>query len=167
VPEEAVALVKQYGSLSYAQLLDTLHKPMTFTPPARGAPPSPAGRFPSSATPSSLSPLPRWGTIRRFIQVEHDRPGMSREEALQVIRRAQKDCRTTMCRVDLEQLADGSYAVLLDNTITAVPRQTCFYSVQEWETRTAAITDCFELFGVARTGRRCLADALKARRAMR
>jgi hypothetical protein len=90
---------------------------------------------------------------------------MSREEALRVIRLARGDRRTMMCHVDLEKLADGSYAVLLDHTITAIPRQTYFYSVQEWEARTVALTDCFELFGVMRSGRRCLADALEARRA--
>ena len=166
VPDEAAALVKQYGSLTYAKLLDALSKPASFTPPLRGAPP-PArpGYPPVPTTPSSLSPLPRWGTVQRFSAPEDDRPGMSREEALQVVMRARGDRRTKMCRVDLEPLSDGSYAVLLDNTITAVPRQTYFYSIQDWEARTAAIEDCFELFGVVRTGRRCLADALKERRA--
>jgi hypothetical protein len=166
VPDEVAALVKQYGSLTYAQLLDDLSKPASFTPPVRGAPPpGRPGYPPAYVTPSSLSPLPRWGTVQRFIAPEHDRSGMSREEARQLAIRARGDRRTMMCRVDLEKLADGSYAVLLDNTITAVPRQTYFYSVQEWETRTAALTDCFELFGVARSGRRCLADALKERKA--
>lgn len=82
-----------------------------------------------------------------------------------MVARARGDRRTKMCRIDLEQLAGGTYAVLLDNTITAVPRQTYFYSLREWEARTAAIEDCFELFGVARSGRRCLADALRERRA--
>ena len=166
VPDEIAALVKQYGSLTYAQLLDALSKPTSFMPPVRGAPPPARPEYPSApVAPSSLSPLPRWGTIQRFIGVEDGRPGMSREKALQVIRLAQGDRRTKMCRVDLVPLADGSYAVLLDNTITAIPRQTYFYSVQDWGTRTAAIQDCFELFGVAHTGRRCLADALRARRA--
>jgi len=166
VPDEVTALVRQYGSLTYAQLLDVLSKPASFTPPVRGAPSSVRPEYsPAPVTPSSLSPLPRWGTIQRFIATEDDRPGMSREKALQVIRLAQGDRRTKMCRVDLVPLADGSYAVLLDNTITAIPRQTYFYSEQDWETRTAAIQDCFELFGVTRTGRQCLADALRARRA--
>ncbi|MGH2496493.1 MAG: hypothetical protein ACRDIV_17480 [Ktedonobacteraceae bacterium] len=165
VPDEVAALVRQYGSLTYAQLLDALSKPASFTPPARGAPsPAGSGYPPAPVTPASLSPLPRWGTIQRFIGVEDDRPGMSRETALQVIRLAQGDRRTKMCHVDLEPLADG-YAVLLDNTITAIPRQTYFYSLQDWQTRTAAIQDCFELFGVARTGRRYLADMLQERRA--
>jgi len=166
VPDEVAALVKQYGSLTYAQLLDVLSKPASFTPPMRGALPSARPGYPPAyVTPASLSPLPRWGTIQRFIGVEDGRPGMRREEALQVIRLAQGDRRTKMCHVDLEPLADGSYAVLLDNTITAIPRQTYFYSVQDWQARTSAIQDCFELFGVARTGRQCLADALRARRA--
>jgi len=163
VPEEAAALVKQYGRLTYTQLLEALSKPASFTPPVRGAP-SPTWVFPAPTTPATLSPLPRWGRLPRFIATEEDRPGMSREEALQVIGRARGDRRTKMCRVDLEKLSDGSYAVLLDNTITAVPRQTYFYSLQDWEARTAALTDCFELFGAARAGRRCLADALKERR---
>jgi uncharacterized circularly permuted ATP-grasp superfamily protein len=84
---------------------------------------------------------------------------MSRQEALQVVALARGDLRTRMCCVDLERLADGAYAVLLDNTITAIPRQTYVYSLQEWEARTATIKDCFELFGVAAARRRCLADS--------
>lgn len=162
IPDEAADLVEQYGSLSYTQLVAALHKPVA-APPLRSAPPPTTGSSPP-VTPLSLAPLPRWGTLPRLIQIESDRPGMSRQEALQVVRLAHGDRRTMMCRVDLERLSDGSYAVLLDNTITAIPRQTYFYSVEEWETRTAAIIDCFELFGVVRTGRRCLADMLKARR---
>ena len=164
IPPDTAELVQRYGSLTYAQLLEVLRKPVPSTPPARGAP-LPTWVPPAPTTPSSLSPLPRWGTVQRFIATEDDRPGMSREEARQLAICVRGDRRTMMCRVDLEKLANGSYAVLLDNTITAVPRQTYFYSVLEWETRTAALTDCFELFGGVRTGRRCLADALKARRA--
>ena len=146
IPPDTAALVQRYGPLTYAQLLEALSKPASSTPPARGAP-LPTWVPPAHVTPAALSPLPRWGTVQRFIAPEHERPGMSREEARQLAIRARGDRRTMMCRVDLEKLADGSYAVLLDNTITAVPRQTYFYSVQEWEARTAALTDCFELFG--------------------
>jgi hypothetical protein len=161
VSEEAAALVQQYGSLSYPQLLAALQK--SAAPSRQRA--SPPASSPHPTTPASLPPLPQWGTIPRLIPVESSRLGMSRQEALQVVARARGDRRTKMCRVDLEQLAGGTYAVLLDNTITAVPRQTYFYSLREWEARTAVIEDCFELFGVARSGRRCLADALRERRA--
>jgi hypothetical protein len=154
VSEEAAALVKQYGSLSYLQLLDALQKPA----PSRQGTSSPAGP-PRPATPSSLPPLPQWGTIPRLIEVSPSRSGMSRQEALQVVARARGDRRTKLCRVDVERLADSTYAVLLDNTITAVPRQTYFYSPHEWEARTATINDCFELFGVTPARRRCLADS--------
>ncbi len=164
IPPDTAELVQRYGSLSYAQLLEALSRSASSTPAARGAP-LPTWVPPAHVAPAALSPLPRWGTVQRFIAAEDDRPGMSREEARQLAIRVRRDRRTMMCRVDLEKLANGSYAVLLDNTITAVPRQTYFYSVQEWEARTAALTDCFELFGVARSGRRCLADALKERRA--
>lgn len=86
---------------------------------------------------------------------------MSRAEALQVIEAARQNRRTAICRIDLERLADGSYAVLLDNTVTTIPRQTYIYAVQEWQTRTAAIKDCFELFGVA--PRRSLRELLQER----
>lgn len=161
VPEEAVALVTQYGSLSYQQLLDALQKPAA---PSKQGPSFPAS--PSHpATPTSLPPLPQWGTIPRLTEVSHSRTGMSRQEALQVVTRARGDRRTKMCRVDLERLSDDHYAVLLDNTITAIPRQVYFYSLRDWETRTAVIEDCFELFGVARNRRRRLADMVNARRA--
>jgi hypothetical protein len=159
VPEEAAALVKQYGSLSYQQLLDALQKPAA---PSRQTNVVPASSL-HPATPASLPPLPQWGTIPRLTKVSHTRTGMSRQEALQVISRARGDRRTKICRVDLERLSDESYAVLLDNTVTAIPRQTYFYSLREWEDRTATITDCFELFGVTPARRRCLADALKER----
>jgi hypothetical protein len=160
VPEEAAILVKQYGTLSYQQLLDALQKP---TVPSKQGPSFPAS--PSHpATPTSLPPLPQWGTIPRLTEVSHSRTGMSRQEALQVVARARGDRRTKMCCVDLERLSDDRYAVLLDNTITAIPRQAYFYSLHEWEMRTATITDCFELFGVTSTRRRCLADALQERK---
>ncbi len=88
---------------------------------------------------------------------------MSRQEALQVVARAQGDRRTKLCRVDLERLANGTYAVLLDNTITTVPRQTYVYSLREWEVRTATINDCFELFGVVPMRRRSWMDLLRER----
>lgn len=160
VPEEAVALVKQYGSLSYQQLLDALQKPTVPSKQGTSFPANPS----RPATPTSLPPLPQWGTIPRLIEVSHSHSGMSRQEALQVVARARGDRRTKMCGVDLEQLSDDRYAVLLDNTITAIPRQVYFYSLREWETRTATITDCFELFGVTSTRRRCLADALQERK---
>jgi len=163
VPEEAAALVNQYRSLNYQQLLDALQKPTAPSTPSKQGTSFPA--CPSRpATPASLPPLPQWGTIPRLIGVSPSRAGMSRQEALRVVARAQGDRRTKLCRVDLEQLFDGSYAVLLDNTITTVPRQTYFYSLHEWEARTATIKDCFELFGVAAARRRCLADALKERK---
>ncbi len=92
---------------------------------------------------------------------------MSREEALRVIAHARGDRRTKMCRVDLEPLSDGTYAVLLDNTITAIPRQTYFYSLRDWEARTATIKDCFELFGGATPERRRLLDDMMKRRSTR
>lgn len=158
VPEEAAALVKQYGSLNYQQLLDVLQKPTAPSKQGTSFPASPS----RPATPTSLPPLPKWGTIPRLTEASHSQ-GMSRQEALQVVACARGDRRTKMCRVDLEPLSDDRYAVLLDNTITAIPRQVYFYSLREWETRTATITDCFELFGVTRSRRRCFADALQER----
>jgi hypothetical protein len=158
VSEEAAALVQQYGSLSYPQLLAALQKATTPSTASRQGSSSPASP-PYPTTPTSLPPLPQWGTIPRLMPVESSRSGMSRQEALQVVARARGDLRTKMCCVDLERLADGTYAVLLDNTITAIPRQTYVYSLQEWEARTATIKDCFELFGVTAARRRCLADS--------
>jgi hypothetical protein len=161
VSDEAAALVQQYGSLSYRQLLAALQKPTAAFAPSRPGTSPPAS--PPPVTPASLPPLPQWGTIPRLIEVEHGRSGMSRQEALQVVAHARSDLRTKMCHVDLEQLTRDSYAVLLDNTITAIPRQTYFYSLREWEARTATINDCFELFGVAPMRRRSWADLLKER----
>ena len=162
VSEEAAALVQQYGSLSYPQLLAALQKATVLSTASRQWTSSPASP-PHPALPASHPPLPHWGTIPRLIPVDPTRSGMSRQEALQVVGRARADLRTKMCHVDLERLADGTYAVLLDNTITAIPRQAYFYSLQEWEVCTATIKDCFELFGVRSGQRRCLADALKER----
>jgi hypothetical protein len=165
IPDEAAFLVKQYGALTYSQLLDALRKSTSSAPSMQGA--SSHTSIPPSTTPSSLPPLPRWGTIPRLILVTHSRSGMSREEALRVIAHARGDRRTKMCRVDLEPLSDGTYAVLLDNTITAIPRQTYFYSLRDWEARTATIKDCFELFGGAIPERRRLLDDMMKRRSTR
>ncbi len=162
IPDEAAELLAEYGALTYQQLLDVLRKRAPSSASSRhGISPLASAAHP--ATPSSLPPLPQWGTIQRLIPVESSRHGMSRQEALQVVACARGDLRTKMCRVDLERLSDSSYAVLLDNTITAIPRQTYFYSLREWEARAAPIKDCFELFGVIPARRRCLADALKER----
>jgi hypothetical protein len=158
IPDEAAELLVEFGALTYQQLLDALRKPSPSLASSRPGSPSPASAA-HPATPASLPPLPQWGTIPRLVPVESTRAGMSRQEALQVVARARGDLRTKMCCVDLERLADGTYAVLLDNTITAIPRQTYVYSLQEWEARTATIKDCFELFGVTTARRRCLADS--------
>jgi len=161
IPAEAAELLAEYGALTYRQLLDALQKPTAASTPSRPGTSPPASS--PSVTPASLPPLPRWGTIPRLIEVERGRSGMSRQEALQVVARAQGDRRTKLCRVDLERLANGTYAVLLDNTITTVPRQTYVYSLREWEARTATINDCFELFGVVPMHRRSWTDLLRER----
>ncbi len=161
IPAEAAELLAEYGALTYRQLLDALQKPAAASTPSRPGTSPPASS--PSVTPASLPPLPRWGTIPRLIEVERGRSGMSRQEALQVVARAQGDRRTKLCRVDLERLADDTYAVLLDNTITTVPRQTYVYSLREWEARTATINDCFELFGVGPRRRHSWADLLRER----
>jgi len=161
IPDEAAELLAAYGALTYRQLLDALQRPAVASAPTRPGTSPPASSPP--VTPASLPPLPRWGTIPRLIEVERGRSGMSRQEALQVVARAQGDRRTKLCRVDLERLANGTYAVLLDNTITTVPRQTYVYSLREWEARTATINDCFELFGVVPRQRRSWTDLLKER----
>jgi hypothetical protein len=161
IPAEAAELLAEYGALTYRQLLDALQRSSAASTPSKPGTSPPASSPP--VTPASLPPLPRWGTIPRLIEVEHSRSGMSRQEALQVVARATGDRRTKLCRVDLERLADDTYAVLLDNTITTVPRQTYVYSLREWEARTATINDCFELFGVGPRRRHSWADLLRER----
>ncbi len=56
------------------------------------------------------------------------------------------DRRVALCRTELLRLADGTYAVLLDNTVSQTVRQVAFYSPEEWQTRSATLTDCFTLF---------------------
>src|SRR5260370_14891574 len=162
IPDEAAELLTEYGDLAYQQLLDALQKPAASSAPSRQGTSPPASPL-RPVTPASLPPLPRWGTIPRLIEVSPGRSGMSREDALQVITRAQGDRRPKMCRVDLERLSNGTYAGLLVHTITTIPRHTSSYSLSDWEARTATIKDCFELFGVAPMHRRSWADLLKER----
>ncbi len=128
IPEEAAALVKQYGHLSYPRLAEALQAPTCPVPRSIPLPPHTAAPF------EPLIPLRSTG-------------GMSREEALQVYHQIRRDLRLNACRKQLVFLADRmTYAVLIDNTITDRIRQVAIYSSLEWQKRSATLRRCFDIF---------------------
>lgn len=74
---------------------------------------------------------------------------MSRQDAGRLYRQIAHDQRLGLCRTGFAALADGTYAVLVDNTVTHKVRQVAFYSMDEWQTRSTTLTDCFTLFSSA------------------
>jgi len=128
IPEEAAALVKQYGHLSYPRFIEALQAP---TCPDTRSTPLPHR---TAAPFEPLIPLRSTG-------------GMSREEALQVYHQIRRDLRLNVCRKQLVPLADRmTFAVLIDNTITDRIRQVAIYSSQEWQKRSATLRRSFDIF---------------------
>jgi hypothetical protein len=128
IPEEAAALVKQYGHLSYPRFIEALRAPTCPDTSSTSLPPQTAAPF------EPLIPLRSTG-------------GMSREEALQVYHQIRRDLRLSVCRKQLVLLADcTTYAVLIDNTITDRIHQVAIYSSQEWQKRSATLRRCFDIF---------------------
>lgn len=145
IPEEAATLVKQYGSLSYRELLAALSKPpFHLAHPSVSSP----GRPTPAVAKGLLAPLPSMAKIKPLIAL---RPGggMNRQDAGRLHHQIAHDQRLGLCRTSFAALADGTYAVLLDNTVSHKVRQVAFYSIGEWQTRSTTLTDCFTLFSPA------------------
>ncbi len=143
VPEEVAALVQRYGQLTYPKLLEALQRPAA---PAV-QPMSHAQREASAhQTPASLQPLSSVKVTPAPRIPLNAGGGMQREDALRLRAQIAGDQRVGLCRVGIVSLADGTYAVLVDNTLTEIVRQVVFYSIHEWQVRSAHLTYGHELF---------------------
>jgi hypothetical protein len=144
VPEEAAALVEQYGLLPWVQLLEVLSGPISPKTPA--SVPATAGRTTFvHQTPALLPPLRPGIRIPARITLKKG-GGMTGEEAKRLWSLVAHDRRVALCNKEIIPLSDGTYVLLLDNTVSSTVRQAAFYSEQEWYLRTATLTDCFALF---------------------
>ncbi len=70
---------------------------------------------------------------------------MTRERALWLRAQIAHDRRVGMCWTGIVALEDGTYAVLLDNTVSAARvRQAALYTADEWQARSQEV--CATLF---------------------
>jgi len=148
IPDEAAQLVEHYGQLPYAAMVEAMKAPITSAPglpsvaPGSSAPVQQSG--PAYVVPSSLPPrVARSVPIRISLRANG---GMTYEQVKRLFAEVTHDRRVALCTPQVVQLADHSYALMLDNTVSQVVRQTVFYSEREWQERTKEVTDCFALF---------------------
>lgn len=148
IPDEAAQLVEHYGQLPYAAMVEAMKAPITSAPglpsvaPGSSVPVQQSG--PAYVVPSSLPPrVARSVPIRISLRANG---GMTYEQVKRLFAEVTHDRRVALCTPQVVQLADHSYALMLDNTVSQVVRQTVFYSEREWQERTKEVTDCFALF---------------------
>ncbi len=142
IADEAVSLVEHYGSLTYVQLLDVLRGPgLGPVAPQRSA----QEKSIHYHTLSSLPPLSSTMNLALLIPLKPG-GGMTSADASHLRGVVAHDRRLGLCRTGVTPLADGTYAVLVDNTVSHKVRQAVFYSKQEWQNRSATLTSCMCLF---------------------
>jgi hypothetical protein len=141
VPEEAAALVAQYGHLSYPQFIEVLRAP-------KRLPVSSAGDLVSAKQAGHATPLSlKKDSVLKPLIALRPTGGMHREEALHVYQQVRMDLRLGACRKQLVPLSDHTtFAVLIDNTITDRIHQVAIYSSEEWQKRSAMLRGCFDVF---------------------
>ena len=164
IPDEAQQLVQQYGALPYTQLLATTAKASAspVVPPVPTMSSAPQGpdlvKARSTSTHSRPEPLPALSamlsparetllTLRMTLQPNG---GMCQQDALRLRATLAHDRRLGLCRTTLVPLKDGSYAVLVDNTITSIVRQVAFYSWQQWQECSTTLVSASDLFSSGR-----------------
>jgi len=147
VPEDVAVLVDQYGSLPYAQLVNVLQQPIpakTTPPPSwtqrEGAPGQPR------AAVQQLPPIPTLTTRLSARIALREGHGLTFEDARQLFSTISSDLRIRLFGKGVAQLSDGSYAVLVDNTVSSRIRQAAFYSPQEWQACSATMRCGADLF---------------------
>jgi hypothetical protein len=87
--------------------------------------------------------------------------GMTRGGAVALCKRIKQDHRIGGCRKVVTPLADGSYAIVIDNTITTKIRQIAIYSEQEWQQWSTHLIESDLFLSSDQTGRRRLQAILK------
>lgn len=142
VPEEAAVLLERYGQLSYTQLLERSCVPV---PSASSVSKPLSKKYPGGHIPAASASLPHIPLLSAHILLR-DRGGMVGEIACRLHAQIAHDRRLGLCRTGLVRLSDGTYAVLVDNTVARTVRQAAFYSVEEWQMRAATLVRCMDLF---------------------
>ncbi len=143
VPEEVAALVERYGKLTYPQLLDAVRQPAA--PPVPSS--SPVQReAPAHRTPSTLAPLRPNLLTAVSPRIPLKASGMTCEAAQRLHSQIADDRRVRSFRTGLVSLPDGTYAVIVDNTVTQKVNQVAFYSAHEWQERSVRLQCGGELF---------------------
>jgi len=164
VPDEAQHLVQQYGALPYTQLLaTTMQAPASpVVSPASITVPAPQGHDHVKARSASTSSRPEpLLALSAMLSPARETPlmlrialqsgsGMNQQDALRLRATLAHDRRLGLCRTALVTLKDGSYAVLVDNTITHIVRQVAFYSRQQWQECSTTLTSVHDLFSPTR-----------------
>lgn len=131
IPEEAAALVQRYGELTLPQLLEALRRPVA--PPASALPAAHHEAKIAHPVPALPPITNRPAAVVPRIPLKSG-GGMAYEEAHMLYAQIAYDRRVGLCRVEPIRLADGTYAVLVDHTLTEEKiRQIAFYSEQEWK----------------------------------
>jgi len=143
VPAEVAHLVERYGALPYSKLIATLQRPKPpltlFTPPTQKA-------VTVHQTPASLPPIPTYCRLTVRIPLQSG-GGMAPEDARRLLRSISDDLRIRLYAKGLAALTDGTYAVLVDNTVSTKVRQVAFYSSQQWQTCSGTLRRGADLFG--------------------
>ncbi len=148
VPDEVAALVEEYGALPYAQLVKTLERPA----PVHSAPPS--SRAPRASVPGQstgavqqLPPIPTLTTRLPTRIALREGHGLTFEGARKLFGTISDDLRIRLFGKGVAQLSDGSYAVLVDNTVESRIQQVAFYSSEEWQACSSTMRCGADLFG--------------------
>jgi hypothetical protein len=128
IPPETRALVERYAHLSYPELLRQLA-----APPERQHSPAPPASRPKAERPRLLLRLPR----------AKETPGMSEGELKQLMTLLRQDRRT--CTLDFQpyRQADGTCALLVEDTMR---HQRWIYSFAWWQARVARMRTALDLF---------------------
>ncbi len=168
IPDEAASLVVEYGHLSYTQVQETfqaLHASISSASATASVALAASGLSALStssrsskslstrstpSTPSSLPPLTAKSVLVHLSLRAGG--GMTGEQIRRLLEVVARDRRVALCRSQVVALADHSYALVLDNTVSHTIRQTAFYAEQEWQERTNGLKDCFALFESAQQG---------------
>ncbi len=143
IPDEVAALVDRYGRLPYAQLVSALRPSVPAQPttyPSRGQKETPV-----SQAPVSLPPIPTLTRLPARIPLQSGN-GLALEDARRLLCTISDDLRIRLYEKGLTPLADGSYAVLVDNTVSARVRQVAFYSARQWQAHSSTLQCGADLF---------------------
>lgn len=131
IPPDTAALIQQYGSLPYPQLVQALEHLES------------AGSRSSAPGSPPRGQSPRGSLMIRRLPRDKFHPGMSREDLTRLIDLLGRDERTCTFVMQPYRQADGSCALLVDDTMG---HQRWIYNLGEWQQDLARIQSARDLF---------------------